>query len=101
MNKKSKHLFVIWIVLAGILLATGCGKIRSCQCWAYTAWDVVDSVTYNQMVDSVGLGIPLSTNLFHRESAVECSYWTNYDTPGKYLPEWGVIEHSILECHEE
>lgn len=101
MNKNTKILFAIWIVLAGILLATGCGKIRTCVCWTYTSWEVVDSTTFNHMVDSVGLGIPLSTNVFHRESSVECSYWTDYGTPGTYLPEWGVIECGVIECNGE
>ena len=95
-----KKIIVIGLMAAGIMLA-GCGKIRTCACWSYTSWEVVDSVTFNQMVDSVGLGIPLSTNVFQRESAVECSYWTDYGNPGRYLPEWGVIECNVIECNEE
>jgi len=95
-----KKIIVIGLIAAGIMLA-GCGKIRTCACWSYTSWEVVDSVTFNLMVDSVGLGIPLSTYLYHRESAVECSYWTNCDSPGRYLPEWGVIERHVIECNGE
>lgn len=87
--------FCILLVITA-LMAAGCGKIRTCTCWSYIDVDIVDTA----LADSVQ-AYPLATNLEHRESAVECSYWSYQDTVGHYMPEYGIRTYGVLDCGEK
>ncbi len=87
--------FCILLVITA-LMAAGCGKFHTCTCWSYIAFDIVDTA----LADSVQ-AYPLATNLEHRESAVECSYWSYQDTVGHYMPEYGIRTYGVLDCGEK
>ena len=87
--------FCILLVITA-LMAAGCGKFHTCTCWSGIAFDIVDTA----LADSVQ-AYPLATNLEHRESTVECSYWSYQDTVGHYMPEYGIRTYGFIDCGEK
>ena len=90
-----KTIFVILVIIA--MLAAGCGKIRTCYCMDNSYFDIIDTALY----DSVPWPIYDNSVIYDWESAMECSYWSSWDTVGQYLPEYGIQMYISFECHEK
>ena len=91
-----KNVTICILLVITAILAAGCGKFHSCECAYYTPFDIVDTA----LADSVH-GYPVNINISHRESAMECSYWSSRDTVGQYLPEYGIQMYYVIDCYEE
>ena len=92
-----KNVTIILLVIAA-LMAAGCGKIRTCYCSYDNSYiDIIDTALYDSMPIPIVCVYPEPA----RESAVECSYWNYHDTVGQYLPEYGIRNHTVLECREK
>ena len=101
-NRMNKTIIVIWVVLA--MMAAGCGKIRTCQCYHISHIDIIDTALYDSMpIPIYDNSVPFYDDYvsIERESAVECSYWNIHDTVGTYLPKYGIREYYDIECHEQ
>ena len=80
-----------------MLMAAGCGKIRTCYCMDNSYFDIVDTALF----DSVPIPIYDNSMQYVRESAMECSYWNSRDTIGQYIPKYGLQMYYVFECQEK
>ena len=88
----------LYIILAAVvLMAVGCGKIRTCYCMDNSYYDIIDTALF----DSVPIPISDNSVIYDRESAMECTYWSSRDTVGSYIPEYGIRTYYVFECWEK
>lgn len=92
---KNSSICILLVVI--MLMAAGCGKIRTCYCMDNSYFDIVDTALF----DSVPIPIYDNSMQYVRESAMECSYWNSRDTIGQYIPEYGIQVYYSFECQEK
>lgn len=92
---KKVTICILWVITA--LMAAGCGKIRTCTCWSWTKYDIIDTTLH----DSVHFPIYDYMARYDWESAMECSHWSSRDTVGQYLPEYGIQVYYVFDCYEK
>ena len=92
---KNSSICILLVVI--MLMAAGCGKIRTCYCMDNSYFDIVDTALF----DSVPIPIYDNSMQYVRESAMECSYWNSRDTIGQYIPKYGIQMYYVFECQEK
>jgi hypothetical protein len=92
---KNSSICILLVVI--MLMAAGCGKIRTCYCMDYGYYDIIDTALFESFTV-----ITFEDSLAYvRESAMDCSFWGMQDTLAQDMPEYGIRRYYVFECHEK